>query len=138
MGAENRIGTVSSTDAETGMVSVLYRDRDGEVTQMLPYATFNGEYKLPQVGDKVIVIHLSNGKEMAVVLGTYWNKNHPARNPGAYHKELGERAYFNYHRGVLTIAAEHIQLTATEDNESFSVVSLMKDIKKIKEILDIK
>lgn len=137
MGAENRIGTVSSTDAETGMVSVLYRDRDEEVTQMLPYATFNGEYKLPQVGDKVIVIHLSNGKEMAVVLGTYWNKSHPAGNPGAYHKELGEGAYFNYHKEVLTIAAEHIQLTATKDNESFSVASLMKDMKKIKKMLDI-
>ncbi len=138
MGAENRIGTVSSTDAETGMVSVLYQDRDGEVTQMLPYATFNGEYKLPQIGDKVIVIHLSNGKEMAVVLGTYWNKSHPARDPGAYHKELGQGAYFNYSKEVLTIAAEHIQFTATKDNKSFSVENLMEDMKKIKEILNIK
>ena len=52
-GGGNRIGTVSSVDSETGMVSVLYEDRDGEVTELLPYATFNDEYKLPQLGAKV-------------------------------------------------------------------------------------
>ena len=31
---ENRIGTVSSVDAATGMVSVVYEDRDGEVTEL--------------------------------------------------------------------------------------------------------
>ena len=63
---ENRIGTVSSVDAATGMVSVVYEDRDGEVTELLPYATFNDEYKLPQIGAKVVVLHLSNGGEMVV------------------------------------------------------------------------
>lgn len=66
----NRIGTVSSVDAETGMVSVVFEDRDGEVTELLPYATFNEEYKLPQLGAKVVVIHLSNGGEMGIILGT--------------------------------------------------------------------
>ena len=66
----NRIGTVSSVDPETGMVSVIFEDRDGEVTELLPYATFNEEYKLPQLGAKVVVMHLSNGGEMGIILGT--------------------------------------------------------------------
>ena len=37
----NRIGTVSSVDADTGMVSVVFEDRDGEVTELRPYATIN-------------------------------------------------------------------------------------------------
>ena len=78
----NRIGTVSSVDPETGMVSVIFEDRDGEVTELLPYATFNEEYKLPQLGAKVVVMHLSNGGEMGIILGTYWNEYNAAGNPG--------------------------------------------------------
>ena len=70
----NRIGTVSSFDKKTGMASVLYSDRDGDVTQMLPFATFNGEYKVPETGSKVLVVHLSNGSEIGIILGTYWNE----------------------------------------------------------------
>ena len=70
----NRIGTVSSVDPETGMVSVIFEDRDGEVTELLPYATFNEEYKLPQLGAKVVVIHLSNGGGMGGILRTSLNE----------------------------------------------------------------
>ena len=103
----NRIGTVSSVDPETGMVSVLFEDRDGEVTELLPYATFNEEYKLPQLGAKVVVIHLSNGGEMGIILGTYWNEYNAAGNPGTFHKDLGGGAYINYKDGVLTVAASN-------------------------------
>lgn len=34
MNGENRIGEVSSVDVETGMVSVIYHDKDETVTQM--------------------------------------------------------------------------------------------------------
>lgn len=133
----NRIGTVSSVDPETGMVSVVYEDRDGEVTELLPYATFNDEYKLPQLGAKVVVLHLSNGGEMGIVLGTYWNEYNTAGNPGTYHKDLGGGAYFDYNGGVLALVAEHIRLIAADDGEDFTVASLMADIKKIKQKLGI-
>lgn len=135
-GGENRIGTVSSTDPETGMVSVVYADRDNEVTDLLPYATFNDEYKLPQVGAKVVVLHLSNGSEMGVVLGTYWNEGHAAGNPGVYHKDLGG-AYFDYDGSTLAVVADHIRLAATGDREDITIAALMRDLKKIKEILGI-
>lgn len=133
----SRIGTVSSVDEKTGMVSVVYEDRDGEVTELLPYATFNDEYKPPQLGAKVIVLHLSNGGEMGIVLGTYWNKYNAAENPGTYHKELGGGAYINYKEGILSFVAEHIRLVAADDDEEFTIASLMTDMKKIKEKLGI-
>lgn len=127
----NRIGTVSSVDAETGMVSVVYEDRDGEVTELLPYATFNDEFKLPQLGAKVVVLHLSNGGEMGVILGTYWNEYNIAGNPGTYHKDLGGGAYIDYNDGVLTLAAEHMNigsLSGEEHYQAFEVESLLKKI----------
>lgn len=127
----NRIGTVSSVDAETGMVSVVYEDRDGEVTELLPYATFNDEFKLPQLGAKVVVIHLSNGGEMGVILGTYWNEYNAAGNPGTYHKDLGGGAYIDYNNGVLTVAAEHTHvgsLSGAETYQEFEVEALLKKL----------
>ena len=132
-----RIGTVSSVDKETGMVSVLYEDMNGKVTGLLPYATFNDEYKMPKIGAKVVVLHLSNGGEMGIVLGTYWNKNNMAGKSGTYHKKISDGAYIDYKEDVLSIVAEHIRLVAADDNEEFTVASLMEDIKKIKAILGI-
>lgn len=96
-----RIGKVSSVDYENGMVRVLYTDRDGSVTKGLPVVTFNDEYKMPRVGQYVLVVHLSNGSEAGYVLGTYWNmSNVPSKSgKGVYRKELGFKpgeAYIEY------------------------------------------
>jgi len=133
--AENRIGTISSFDPVTGMASIIYNDRDGDVTQMLPFATFNGEYKRPEPGTKVLVAHLSNGNEMGIILGTYWNESNPAGSPGIYHKDLGKGASFDFDGETLEIKAGHITLSAASDNESFTVAGIMEDIKAIKERL---
>ncbi len=132
-----RIGTVSSVDAGTGMVSIIYGDRDGEVTDLLPYATFNDEYKLPRIGAKVVVLHLSNGKEMGVVLGTYWNESNVAGASGEYHKALGDGAYFDYTGGTFTIAASHIRLVSANDGIDITLAGLLKDIRDIKGALGI-
>ena len=86
-----RIGKVSSIDYENGMIRVLYTDRDGAVTKTLPVVTFNDEYKMPQVGQYVLVVHLSNGSEAGYILGTYWNTaNVPSKSgKGIYRKEMG-------------------------------------------------
>lgn len=127
----NRIGIVSSVDPETGMVSVIYNDRDGEVTELLPYATFNEEYKLPKPGAKVVVIHLSNGGEMGIVLGTYWNEYNAAGNPGTFHKDLGGRAYINYKDGVLIVAAEHMKACSLSGEESYQEIEVEALLKKL-------
>ena len=127
----NRIGTVSSIDPETGMVSVMFNDRDNEVTELLPYATFNDEYKLPQLGAKVVVLHLSNGGEMGIILGTYWNEYNTAGNPGTFHKDLGGGAYINYKDGVLTIAAEHTIIASLDGGETYHEVEAEKLLQKV-------
>ena len=120
------------------MASVLYSDRDGDVTQMLPFATFNGEYKIPEAGSKVLVVHLSNGSEMGIILGTYWNEGNPASGRGTYHKHLGDGASFCYDAGtgVLNITAGHLEFKSTDDNGSFTAERIMADIRAIKKKLD--
>lgn len=127
----NRIGTVSSVDAKTGMVSVIFNDRDNEVTELLPYATFNEEYKLPQIGAKVVVLHLSNGGEMGIILGTYWNEYNAAGDPGTFHKDLGGGAYINYKDGVLTVAAEHTIIASLDGGETYQEVEVEKLLQKV-------
>lgn len=99
--AELRIGKVSSIDYDHGMIRVVYTDRDGAVTKPLPVLTFNDEYKMPKVGQYVLVGHLSNGTEAAYVMGTFWNAaNEPGRSgKGVYRKEFAHKtgeAYIDY------------------------------------------
>lgn len=105
---EIRIGTVSSIDAVNGMISVIYQDRGGKVTQPLPFLTFNNEYYMPKVGQKVLVAHLSNGSEMGVVLGTFWNAGNIPKESEGYYKELEGGAFLTCKNGELTISAKHI------------------------------
>lgn len=134
-----RIGTVSSVDAETGMVSVIYQDRDKEVTELMPYATFNDEFKPPQVEAKVLVVHLSNGNGAGIVLGTYWNENNPAGNPGVYHKDLGGGAYFDYDGQTLLIAAEQVRIASLSGDDTFQdfeIGAILKEFDSLKKRLE--
>ncbi len=134
-----RIGTISSVDTETGMVSVVYQDRDGETTEQLPYATFNDEYKPPQIEAKVLVVHLSNGNGMGIVLGTYWNENNPAGNPGVYHKDFGGGAYLDYDGETLLIAAEQVRiasLSGEEEFQDFEISTILKELDVLKKRLE--
>lgn len=87
-----RVGKVSSIDYETGMMQIVYHDKDDAVTAKMPYANFNNEYCMPKIGEQVVVAHLSNGSSRGVVLGTMWNKkNIPEENGKAlYRKELSK------------------------------------------------
>lgn len=66
-----RIGFVSSYNAETGMASIYYPDRCDEVTDELPVMAPFGLLQTLNKDDAVFVIHLSNGSEAGVVLGSY-------------------------------------------------------------------
>ncbi len=127
-GRGNRIGTVSSVDTETGMVSVFYNDQI-EATGLLPYVTFNDEYKPPQIGAKVVVLPLSNGG--SVVLGTYWNRNNSPEGNGSYRKDFGG-AYVNYKDDMLTISAENIRFLLQGEKKEVAVMGILEDIENIK------
>lgn len=112
-----RIGRVSSVDADSGMAEVTYPDRDDSVTAELPVFSFTDEYKMPQVGSEVLVLHLSNGAEAGVVMGHYWNGGNPPPEPGegVFRKEMGEEygdCYMHYEDGKLVIYADEIEIRA--------------------------
>lgn len=88
-----RIGKVSSVNYKTGMMQVVYTDKDNEVTTEMPYANFNNEYCMPQIGEQVLTAHLSNGTSRGVVLGTMWNKKNIPEENGRklYRKELSKK-----------------------------------------------
>lgn len=101
-----RVGRVSSVDASAGMVSVTYPDLDGAVTDKFPVFSMCDEYKMPGIGQEVLVLHLSNGQSAGIVMGRYWNGGNrpPESGEGIFHKELGAafgEAYMHYASGSL-------------------------------------
>nr|WP_325300161.1 hypothetical protein [uncultured Dysosmobacter sp.] len=103
-----RIGRVSSINYENGMIEVTYPDLDDSVTDELPVCSFNGEYKMPDIGQDVLVLHLSNGSAAGVVLGPYWNESNKPEvsGKGVYRKEMGPKpgqAYTQYKDGTLEV-----------------------------------
>ncbi|MCD8207425.1 MAG: hypothetical protein LUD72_05775 [Bacteroidales bacterium] len=119
MANEIRIGKVSTVDYENGMVAVVYTDKDDAVTKSLPMLSFNGEYKMPERDEMVLVVHLSNGSEAGIVLGTYWNKaHHPSvTGQGVYRKDISADSYVQYQGGTLEIDAPSISLNGTTVEE---------------------
>lgn len=69
-----RIGRISSINQKNGMVRVMYADRDDASTKEFPVLRCTDEYRDFQIGERVLVLHLSNGSSRAVVLGGIWNK----------------------------------------------------------------
>lgn len=115
-----RLGKVSAVNYAAGTVRVVYHDRDDSVTQEIPL--LSSEYNMPEVGDAVLVLHLSNGAEMGVVLGCPWSDgNRPAESgKGLFRKELARKpgvAFVRCQNGVVKIKASCIVI---EGNVSVS------------------
>ena len=105
-----RVGKVSSIDYAAGLVRVAYHDKDDSVTAPLPMLCT--EYNMPQVGDPVMVLHLSNGTEAGLVLGRYWSNNNkpPEGAAGLFRKELDRtpgKAMIRYDGSTLTMCRSH-------------------------------
>ena len=96
-----RIGRVSSVNYDEGMISVTYPDLDDSTTDEFPVFSFTDEYKMPGIGQEVLVIHLSNGQSAGIVMGRIWNRENvpPRSGEGIFRKELGDlygEAYIEY------------------------------------------
>lgn len=116
-----RTGRVSSIDYKRGTCEVTYSDRGESVTASLPSLS-NGEYRMPNVGDVVLVNHLSNGTSAGVVVGTIWNDTNkpPEGYKGLYRKEFGTepgQAFERYDAGTgeyVLASDKKIKITANE------------------------
>lgn len=86
----NRIGKVSGVDYMRGMVRVTYPDREGMVTDWMPTLSLTGEYRMPSIGERVMVCQLSAGG--GVAMGKVWDGGSSPREgaKGLFLKELGD------------------------------------------------
>ncbi len=96
-----RKGKISAVNYDAGMARVTYRDKDDSVTAEFAFVTNNDEYRMPEVGQDVLVAHLSNGSSRGVIIGTIWNKKYKPRETGEglYRKDFSrveDAAYARY------------------------------------------
>lgn len=118
-----RIGKVSSIDYEKGMISVYYEDRTAMVTSTMPVLS-NGRYKMPKVGESILVAHLSNGTNAAVVLGTVFNDvNFP--------KMSGQNVYYEEMSDNTMISSDGADITLKISAGSINVSTLLNLIKRV-------
>lgn len=89
-----RIGKVSKINYEKGMIRVTYPDLDDSVTAEFPVFSFTDEYKMPKIGQEVLVLHLSNGQSAGILMGRYWNRTNVPPDYGqgrnVFNKEIDE------------------------------------------------
>lgn len=110
-----RLGNVSSINYEAGTIRVTYPDLDNSVTDDLPVLHFGGKYKMPEIDEDVLVLHLSNGAEVGFVAGSYWSEEDPPAfsGPGVFLQEFAAEAgiaYALYRNQELRIKAPKIIL----------------------------
>ena len=125
-----RVGCVSKINEE-GTIEVTYPDRDDAVTDPFPVLSFNDEYKMPEIGQDVLVLHLSNGSALGIVLGPYWNKdNKPAvSGKDVYRKEMAQtpgKAYAQYKDGTVELRGPAVRLTCSSGAITVAQLLAMK------------
>ena len=125
-----RKGEVSSVDYENGMVSVTYMDGEGGTTDMLPCLAVGDEYKMPSIGETVVVGEMSSGH--GIVLGKLWNRgNTPEKaGKGIYHKKLTDTAQ------ISASGTDGIQLKDSDIifNTNYGTVTVSEIIKRLEKL----
>lgn len=106
-----RIGTVGTVNYQKAMVSVVYTDMNDLATAELPYFSFTGEYKMPKVGEQVLVLHLSNGESFGVVLGGFYSEEDLPKETGEglFYKQLTDSINIKAKGGTLELGGVDIK-----------------------------
>lgn len=92
-----RIGKISTLNYERGCADVYFEDEENCVKTDIPF--FSSEYKMPNVGEVVVVIFQSSGnKSQGFILGPIFNSmNRPAfSGKGNYYKKFSDTAFIKY------------------------------------------
>ena len=107
-----RLGKVTNVYPAEGKVKVFYED-EKNTSLPLSMLAMNGEYFMPEVGERVLTLHSANGSSKGFVLGTYYGgSKKPAANSG-YRKDLGGGAYVACQGGEYLIHAPNITLSCS-------------------------
>lgn len=110
-----RIAKVSSVDRENGMIRVIFESMGNMVSQLMPVLNFNGEYKLPEVDDEILVLKLTNESYTGIALSAFWSQaNAPEVSDNTvYHKDFGNspnEAFIDFDGHTLIIHAPKIKI----------------------------
>jgi phage baseplate assembly protein gpV len=112
MGDSVRIARVSSINYRKGMASVVYTDRNDEVSLDLPFLSY--AYEMPELGDTVVVLALQNSSTKKFILGIPWSdSNGPTEyGKGIYHKRFSDGTHVKYdaNKKEMEITADKIIL----------------------------
>lgn len=115
-----RVGTIVKAYPEEGKAIVCYDDL-GSTSQKLPLLTFNDELSVPETGDMVVTLHMTDTSQ-GFILGTYWTKDTvPPYSQGiSYVKRLGTDATVSYNGNAVTIESPEIILRTSNGEVSVS------------------
>lgn len=123
-----RVARVSQIDYERGMVKVAMLEREGTVSNWIPYQSF--EYDMPKVGELVTTEFYDGNWTEGICFGKHYNKtNMPALSgPTVYYKKCGDDVVVIYGKDTkeLQIVAEKIILMG--DVEITGDLKVAKDI----------
>lgn len=99
-----RVGKVTQVFPGTGKMKVMYEDENNASLQ-LSMLTMNQEYLMPQVGDKVVTMHMENGSSKGFVLGTYYGGGMQPKANSGYRKDFGGGAYVTCMSGAYRLSS---------------------------------
>lgn len=118
-----RLGTVTARDAATLRVQVRYADTVTAplVTDWLPVlvprASGDCQYDLPDVGDRVLCLFLPHGREAGFVLGSLYSGSVPPVTDGEkWHRQFRDGTTLEYDRAAHKLTATvqgDVDITAT-------------------------
>lgn len=127
---------VSDIDYATGMISVIYNDGGGGVTDYLPSLCIGNEYSMPETGDTVAVAKTATGK--GIVLGKLWSRGNkpPVSGKDVYSKQTGNGADIVSENGNTVFNSEGTAALNAKDivfNTDAGSISVSEIIKKLQQ-----
>lgn len=136
-----RIGRISSVDKRGGTARVTYEDHGSSTTSELPFLSWI--YRMPQIGQFVLVGHLANGSgsSSAVILGPIMTEEDYRDEFEAEESYLdlaedpGE-AFIKYHNGITTIRSRTVVFEDEEGDTVTTIKSLCDRIAALEAILN--
>lgn len=127
-----RVGLISAVDAG-GCARVYYPDQ-GETTAPLHLFAGHGEYALPQVGDQVLVLHLSNDTSTAVIMGRFWGMADPPPKEVQYRKQITPDSSATVNQGIYILRAPEIRFEGTAGSITLNeLIDLKKRVEQIEQ-----
>lgn len=128
-----RVGKVTSVDGATGKAKVTYEQDN--TSMPLSVVSQGGEYKMPDVGDMVLTLHLENGSSKGFIIGAYYGGTKTPKATSGYRKDYDDNASLVCSSGNITLKAKEITIETDYGSETFT--NILKRIERLEDALNI-